>query len=322
MTKTFKRPYKILLRIPSLLGLICCVIIFQSCFTGIEGTKKINLTREDRKKSEPTQEENFFPGIKGEPISKWEEGRIFFASDNKMPLVFDTKDMIFARDTFSVKGKIFEFIGVESKINPAGNLTLVILFTDGARKMAYDTNRDFDEALQSFTSVDLPMMIDSKMVEEARRQLLGEKLWIKSDLWYDEKGERIPGKKYVEVTITDIKPGDTVFPLFLTFTDSSGETAHAYMNFGNSPTESRSFLNLFSITDIRRHYPSIETETWELISIGKVRPGMTKEECRLALGNPSDVNSGHDYSQTLDIWLYDNGKTLWFEDGRLTRVRQ
>jgi hypothetical protein len=48
---------------------------------------------------------------------------------------------------------------------------------------------------------------------------------------------------------------------------------------------------------------------------------MTKEECRLSLGNPAEVDTGHDYSQTLDLWKYNDGTTLWFEDGILTRIR-
>lgn len=308
--------------IPIFLGMTFSLFLLSSCFTGIEGTKKITLTREDKKMAQPSEEESFFSGIKPDPLLEWEQGRIFIASDNKALLIFETQDNLFPTDTISIKGKLFEFVGVDSKMNAAGNLTVGLLFTDGARTLVYDTNKEFDKAMNSFMSSDVPMMIDSKMVAQVREKLIGKKFWTKSPLWYDEKGERIDGKKYVEVTVTDVEPGNLVFPLRLKIKDAEGNEAFMLMNFGTEGNESRAFHNLFSLTDIRPHYPTISPETWKLISQGKVAIGMTKEECRLSLGNPSDVNSGHDYSQTLDIWQYDNGVVLWFEDGRLTRLRQ
>lgn len=308
--------------IPISLGIALMFCLFQSCFTGIEGTKKITLNREDKKMSQPTEEENYISGIKPAPLLEWEPGRIFIASDNKALLIFDTQQNLFPSDTISIKGKFFEFVGVESKMNAAGILTVALLFTDGARTLAYDTNKEFDQAMNTFMSNDVPMMIDSKMVEQARDKLVGKKFWTKSPLWYDEKGERIDGKKYIEVMVTEVESGTIVFPLKLKIQDNDGTEAYMFMNFGSEGNESRAFQNLFSLTDIKVHYPTIQPETWQLISEGKVRIGMTKEECKLSLGNPSDVNSGHDYSQTLDIWQYDNGVVLWFEDGRLARLRQ
>lgn len=303
----------------------CCffsLCLLQSCFTGIEGTKKINMSKEDKRKAKATDEEEFFSGINALPLQEWEKGKIFIATDDKALLIYDTQQQLFPNDSVSIKGKLMQFAGVESKMNAAGDLTVVILFTDGERLLAYDTNKEFESAMTSFKSDEVPMMIDAEMVMQARKKLVGKNLWTRSNLWYDENGERIDGKKYIPVTVTAVEPGSLLFPLKVKIKDESGEEAYMFMNFGNSGTESRSFHNLFSISDIRKHYPTIEPETWDYISIGKVKSGMTKDECRLALGNPVDVNSGHDYSQTIDIWNYDNGKVLWFEDGRLVRFRQ
>ena len=49
--------------------------------------------------------------------------------------------------------------------------------------------------------------------------------------------------------------------------------------------------------------------------------GMTKEECKLSLGNPTDVNSGHDWNSTIDFWQYPNGSYLRFQDGLLVSFR-
>ena len=281
------------------------------------------MSREDKKITAPTSEEKFFSGITGIPLAEWNNGKKFIASDDRALLIFQPQGLgQNDENPTSIKGEHLSFIGVESKMNAAGDLTVVLVFGDGHNLYAYDTGKEFDSAMVQVLSSEIPMMIDEDMVLDARKLLVGKQLWTKSSLWYNSTGDRIDGKKYVPVTITDVAPGSMVFPLNVRFTDENGNQAFMFMNFGNSDTESRAFHNLFSLSDIRKHYPSIRPETWEFISSGKVTVGMTKEECRLALGNPSEVNSGHDYSQTLDIWNYEDGTLLWFEDGRLSRFRQ
>lgn len=294
-----------------------------SCFTGIESTKKINLSREDRQLTAPTPEEVFMQQLTSSPLKEWPQGKQFLVVDNKALLVLVPQRGISPVPPDSVEGTIMLFEGVDSKINAAGNLTVSLLFTDGKYIYAYDTFKEFDNAMENQKSDQIPMLIDLEMVEKAKQLLVGKNFWTRSPLWYDKEGNRIAGKKYVEVTIKDVRPGNMIFPLNLEITDhATGETAYLYMNFGNGDTESRSLHNLLSFSDIRKNYSSISPEIWELITEGKVKEGMTKEEVRLSLGQPSDSNSGHDYSQTLDIWSYESGKVLWFEDGRLVKIRQ
>lgn len=296
--------------------------VFTSCFTGIESTKKINLSREDKKLSTPTTEELFIAQIEATPLQNWDEGRSFLVSDNRALFVIVPQEGLLPAPPDSIKGKILEFTGVESKINAAGIPTVTIKFSDGLFTYAYDTGKEFEDAMVNVKSNQIPMLIDLEMVSQARGLLAGKKLWSRTNLWYDKSGNRINGKKFVEVTIKDIQPGDMVFPLLVEIETEDNEKAYLYMNYGNADNESRSFNNLFSFSDIRKHYPGIDEETWKYISEGKVKEGMTKEEVKLSWGHPKNANSGHDYSQTLDIWTYDNGKTLWFEDGRLARFRQ
>lgn len=298
------------------------VFFLTSCFTGIEGTKKINLSREDKKLSNPTPEEKYMAQIIAYPLKEWETGKKFIVSDDKALLVIVPESGLVAIPPDSIKGKILEFVGVQSKINAAGQLTVSLDFTDGIYLYKYDTGKEFDYAMEQLYSDKIPMLIDEEMIGQARKILEGKKFWTRSPLWYDEKGNRVDGRRFVEVTVTEVEPGDMVFPLKLKIVTREGQTAYLFMNFGTEDNESRSFRNIFSLSDIRRHYPNIDDETWSLISQGKVKEGMTKEECRLSLGNPIDSNSGHDYSQTLDIWTFDNGRVLWFEDGRLVKIRQ
>lgn len=305
------------------LVLVCLSSLFlPSCFTGIESTKKISLSREDKKLTNPTPEELFMAQLKAEPLKEWANGKRFIASDDKALLAIVPQSGIIPIPPDSIKGKILEFAGVEPKMNASGNLNVALLFSDGIYTYSYDTGKEFDYAMENLFSDQIPMLIDEDMVTQARRLLVGNKFFTRSSLWYDDKGNRIDGQKFVEVTVTDVQPGNLVFPLNLAIRTKDGNSAHMFMNFGNAGNESRGFNNLFSLSDIKKHYPHINAETWDFISNEKVKEGMTKEECRLALGNPSDASSGHDYSQTLDIWSYENGKVLWFEDGRLVKIRQ
>lgn len=301
-------------------SLLC--LLFSSCFTGIESTKKINLSREDRKLANPTPEERFMEQIQPIPLKDWEEGKIFMVSDDKALLIIVPREGILPSPPDSVKGKLLEFNGVESKMNAAGNLNLSLNFTDHIYLYSYDTGKEFEDAMENLMSDQIPMLIDVEMVQQAKSLLSGKTLWTRTPLWYDKEGNRIEGKKFAKVTITNVFTGNMVFPLKVEITDSNGDVAYLFMNLGSAENESRSFSNLFSLSDLRKHYPGIDDATWELITREKVKEGMTKEEVRLSLGNPSDSNSGHDYSQTLDIWSYPNGRVLWFEDGRLVKIRQ
>lgn len=304
----------------ALTAVFACLCL-SSCFTGIESTKKINLSREDRKKANPSPEEIFMSQISSFPLKDWEQGKRFIVTDDKALLIIVPQSGISPFPPDSVKGKILNFEGVRSKMNVAGDINLSILFSDGVYIYAYDTGKDFDSAMEDVKSDQIPMLIDEELVVKARNLLKDKSFWSRTNLWYDSLDNRIPGRKYVEVTVDDVFPGNMVFPLKLKIKTKDGDSAFLWMNLGSADNDSRSFHNLFSLSDIRKHYPSIEPETWEFISRGNVKLGMTKDECRLALGNPVDLNSGHDYSQTIDIWTYENGRVLWFEDGKLVRMR-
>lgn len=301
---------------------IMSLTLLPSCFTGVESTKKISLSRDDKKAIQPSEEEVFFRPVAADPLEKWEVKRPFIAADNRTLLIFDQQGLPIDPDAVNVGGKTLLYEGVESRIAPDGSSDAVIVFSCGEMILRHNTGKDIAVAMETVTSDAIPMLIDLKMIDSARNLLVGKTLWTRSPLWYDANGERIPGKKYVPVTVTDVEPGSLIFPIKVKFKDGNGDEAWAFMNFGNSGKESRAFSNVFYITDLRLKFPAIEDDVWNLICSGKVRTGMTKEECKLSLGNPQEVNTGHDYSQTLDLWHYTDGTVLWFEDGILTKLRQ
>lgn len=304
------------------LTLTASLCLFQSCFTGIESTKTVSLSREDRKILQPTPEETYFKGVKSEPLSMWKKGKSFIAADNKALLIFDQQGMPTDPENANLGGTILKFEEILPKYELDGTTTASIIFSANGKMFKYNTGKPMAAAQEQIMSDQIPMLIDLDMVKSAKDLLKGNKLWIRSHLWYDESGKRIPGRKFVEVTIDDVEPGDISFPLKIKFTDNKGTHACIFMSYGNSGIETRLFSNLFFISDLREKYPAISDETWNAICEGNVKTGMTKEECKLSLGNPDDVNRGHDYSQTLDLWLYSNGTALWFEDGILTRFRK
>lgn len=296
--------------------------MFTSCFTGIESTKKVSLSREDKKILEPTPEEEYFKGVKSERLSNWVNGKRFMAADNKTILIFNQHGLPADPESADIGGKILFFEGIDKKLEPDGKYSASIIFSSGNSSFRYDTSKPFDSAPDLISSDQIPMMIDLDMIEETRDLLQGNSYWIRTPLWYDENGNRINGRKFVRIKIEDVLPGNIAFPIRIKFTDDRGDSAFIFMNYGNSGTETRLFSNIFYLSDIRQRYPSISDEVWEMICEGNVKTGMTKEECKLSLGNPDNVNRGHDYSQTLDLWQYPDGTALWFEDGILTRYRR
>ncbi len=300
-----------------LFALLVCLTV--SCHTGIESTKTITLSKSERKQLEASPEEKLMEDVKAPMLSEWKEGKKFLVSDNRASLVFDPYSMI--NDQEELGGKIIEYAGVTLKATPGGADEAVIVFKNGSGSLQYSTGKNTNDAATSISSMDVPMLIDLELVDKVKDLLVGRKVWTRSQLWYDRNENKIDGRKFVPVEIVDVNPGTMVFPLKVYLIDENGKPAMMYMNAGTAGIESRTFQNLFSLTDPKDRYPSIHEDVWELIQRGQVRLGMTKEECKLALGNPSDVNSGHDWNSTIDFWQYPNGSYLRFQDGLLVAFR-
>lgn len=76
--------------------------------------------------------------------------------------------------------------------------------------------------------------------------------------------------------------------------------------------------DILGMGDLHKKYPYITEEHWKLIAQGEIEPGMTADECKLALGRPIEVQIQKD--TRFETWLY-NGKILEFESGRLLRFK-
>ncbi len=307
-----------------LLAYLSMAFSLTSCFTGVEGTNKISLSRQDKKILAPDPEDIFLSDVKPVPLSEWEPGKKFIAADNRTALAFIQEGLPVDPDRLALEGKTLSYIGNDAWNAPDGSVILIVVFRQDGNIFRFDTGKSPEKALDEVMSSEIPMLIDYSMISSADSIMKGQTFWTRSSLWYDADDNRMQGGKYVPVTIDSVTPGNLVFPAKVYFTAADGEKASMYMNLANTSSDSRAFPNLFALTDPRLRYSGISDEVWTLIQNGRVRPGMTKEECRLALGTPSDVASGHDWSQTLDIWRYDNGNYVYlrFEDGLLIDIRR
>lgn len=293
------------------------------CFTGIEGTKKITLSKEDRKLTEPTVEDKYFDDLKPDTIFNWRIGKPFVVADARAAVVLVPSDG--STPTERIAGDTVCFAGIENIPGLDSRNETILKFYRGNDRYTYNLRKaGIDaKASRSLTSDRLPLLIDLDLVNATAAKMSGKKYFILSPNWTDTEGNRLSGRKYIEVVIEAVRPGNMVYPMDVSFHSAENPSEHgAYqMNYSTLGSDSRSFASLFALKDPHHKYPHIAGAAWNDIVNSRVSRGMTKEECRLALGSPGDVDSGRDYSRTLDIWQYPDGTTLFFEDGLLSRTR-
>ncbi len=302
------------------LGLLAA--IFASCSTGIESTKKIRMTKEDEKLMAKSAEQLYAASLQGTPLSSWEKGKTFLAMSDRALYIFEPNGATTDPIGQNLTGKRLSYVGMDQLVNPDLKDECVILFSDGSNTFRYRTKKTMDEALKEIDSSKLPLLADLDLVESWRQKLDGTTLWTRSNLWYDADGNRLPGLKFAKVEVRDVVPSAGDFPMKVKISGPNGEEAYLNMNYTSDMYDSRNFAALFYLSDPKKKYPNITEEVWTLIQRGRVGEGMTKEECKLSIGNPDEVQSGHSRTQTMDIWQYNDGTYLMFEDGLLTRFRQ
>ena len=293
-----------------------------SCNTGIESTKKIRMNKEDVRLMTKSQEQTFAESIQGTPLSSWKKGKRFIGMSDRTLYIFEPTGLEEASRAMSLKGKEITYIGLDSHLNPDLREECVILFSDGDRILRYRTGKPTQEAMTEIDSSRLPLLSDIALIEKWKEKIEGKTLWTKSNLWYDETGDRIPGLKFAKVTVEEVEPTAGDFPIRVKISGSKGESGYLQMNYTSDSHDSRNFAAIFFFSDPKGKYPHISDEHWSLIQNGKVGLEMTKDECKLSIGNPDEVRSGHNRSQTMDIWQYTDGTYLMFTDGLLTNFRQ
>lgn len=296
---------------------------FAACSTGIEGTKEIKLSRGDKRELAVSPEMLLMNQISSDSLTLWTPGKKFLVVDSKASLIIEPVASVSVPLKSLTVGDTIEYRGSSVRASLGNSETVVLQFSRNGHSYSYNTNRSPIKAA-SITGLDIPMIIDLDLQKTAQRKLSGRKLWLLTNLCYDDLWQPSSTEKFVPVSVDSIFAGNPHFPLRLRIKYENGDCAYLYMNVKSASgigAESRCFDNLFSLSDPRKSHPSITDEVWTLICKGKLAVGMTKEECRLSLGNPSEVDVGHDWNSTIDIWRYKDGSFLRFEDGRLVDFR-
>ena len=78
------------------------------------------------------------------------------------------------------------------------------------------------------------------------------------------------------------------------------------------------FDDYFILGDYKKKYPKVRR--WEMIRQGKVCIGMTKDECKLSIGIPQDINTTTLSTGKKEQWVYPYSY-VYFRNGVVTAIQ-
>lgn len=289
--------------------------LMASCFTGIENTGHISDRDVARvKANKRSAEEAVLDSVGQLPFSQWHVGKRFYVASNDVRLVLRPS-------ADSLHGHTLTYAGQETIRQIDNTDEVVVVLADGDRTYRYETGKTAAEMQQLAGDYAVPFLIDIDYVARVDKMLRGRTLYLKTSSWRHRDGSAQQGVRYVPVTVESVEPGDAVYPFYVAF-NQSGTHGGVFMSSPTSSVKNMTFDKLFSFSDIRTNYKSINDVAWDLIVHGKVAVGMTKEECTLSLGAPRSIDRVPTHAGLVERWVYDNGVYLVFADGILEKFRQ
>ncbi len=305
-----------------------CVSL-QGCFTGVESTPRISSDDIRRQGAAGvTAEQLFLSDILPTPPAAWTQGKDFRVTDNRIKLIFTTQ----SSPADSLTGRLLKLDGISSARSLTGDDASEITFYDSQGGRYYYRIPYLDKTkLDTLARLDIPFTIDMEMVRVVDSRMRGQNYFITTPLWYNDREgdfDAVNGLRHIEVKIDSVGPGNVNFPFAVYFSVVDPVLAkqvkghHALlMSVGTSRAATRNFETLFAFDNPRKLHPLVTDAAWELIIRSKVEKGMSREECRLALGAPAEVLRIPTYGGMSERWTYTDGVFLIFEDGFLSRFR-
>ena len=262
-------------------------------------------------------EQKLVAGIRPEPPRSWCAGKTWRVTDDRLRLML-RGDV--PADTLT--GMTLTLSGLAAAPTITGDSVIELRLSLDGHNVAYRTARG-REAFMARSEFALPFAVETAPVAELDSLLRGRSLYVLTSTWLDSLGNYIKGRRYIPVTVTAVTPGEPQAPARVTFTPAydTSVTATLAMTLTAGATGQRDFPALFSLSDPRRSNSDIYPDVWELITRGSVAEGMTRRECRLALGNPASIDRREFYGFTRETWSYGNGTYLTFDDGILKTFR-
>ena len=297
------------------------MLSLASCGTGIEVKERVTdkdvlkvIRQVDNKHLLSTLE------AYSDSVPAWKVGKRFWVADNQARLLFAHSND-YDIDTVSLAGKVLTYDGYDTGGIYDDRNTVNLHFGDGNNRYVYRTGKTIADFKPGFS---IPMLIDQDMVDHFARQIAGRDYYIRTAIWYDRLSEQmIDGRHFIKVHIDSVKPGNAVLPMRVLFTSlDTGEKAMVWMSESATVMLGRDFDALFVESDPRLAYPDISDENWRRITRAQVEIGMTKEECRLALGSPVRISENPYQGGLKEYWYYDGGAYLFFVDGLLNQYRK
>ena len=284
----------------------------SGCFTGVESTPVISGKDVKRQRASTlSAEQRYLADIRPAAPSLWAPGKRFIVTDSRIGIVLDasTDAISGARRTPTLTEQ------------PEMTLTFIGAHGDS---LAYHTGID-ERNWKSRQSIEIPFTIDADLIDSVARRLVGKYLYIIAQRrmsWPD--GNIIAPRRYVGVTVRNVRGGTAELPVIVVIEpdDAPGTLQAVYMPLGDGATATRNFDKVFALENPRSRYPQIEDDVWQLICDGKIRLGMTPDECRLSLGAPTEYLKIPSTSGMVERWTYPDGVYLIFEDGVLARYRR
>ena len=297
------------------------LLLLVSCYTATESTPRIKA--QDVERIPPTAEQlvvdtNFVQ----RGCYTWPVGKRFVSIDDALsPMLRPEADMPLVES--GLQGRYFVYRGIRQENTYGDKSVVYLLYECDSVLYSYYTGKSLEELeLLDYRPL-IPSLVDVDALEKARRLFVGKQLYILTRQWYSTQGEPIDGLHYVPVVVEAIEPGSALLPFAVVFRDGRGVCAQVYISTKSSlQTQMLAFDRLFAFDNPRNEHPEITDVVWEAITQGRLLVGMTKNECRLCLGLPSEVKKVPTYSGLKEQWLYNTGAYLFFSDGLLEEFRQ
>ncbi len=319
---------RLLSRSLTVLPVLFILTALQGCFTGVESTPRISDRDLKGAVAASRRESGFLAGITGEAPARWQKGKQWVVTDRR-------SDRSIGR---SLDGDTITLESIIQSTSILGMTEAVITFATPDGPAAYNTGITPDSLIRR-SSLAIPYLVETAVIDSLRTRLNGKTFYVMSSLWGDMEGGSLRGLRFIPVKVESVDAGRGIEPVRITLSysvnDKMRSTPGAMRNDmpgqrfftlpmalpGDEPGgTTRSFDNLFSLSDPRRRYPKISDDAWLAITESRVIEGMTRDECRLAIGAPADIDRRAGYSSLQEIWSYPDGRSLVFIDGLLTRA--
>ncbi len=298
---------------------LCETVLFTGCFTGVESTPKISDSEVRRQSSTAIVEETFLqPVVDSLNNLPLRTGLPLLVSDNKIRLILEP-----AANAGDINaGDTLRLVSIDAASTLDGRRVAEIrLSAREGREFTYRTSLS-PERISKLSELYIPFCIPLDPVEEIRDRLVGRRMYVTTSARYDMTDNLYTGRRFVPVEIIAVEPGNTYYPMRLTLRDDLDKVFRLYLSVDAASPMPRKFGSQLSTTDPRLNYPSVSDAVWANIIEGRITAGMTRDECRLALGTPDNVDRQAGYSSIREIWTYKNGRYLVFIDGVLETFRQ